>query len=398
MQLQTIEVSMYHNGIASSYKDGYFGSFGGSFVPEVLNKRLTDVKAEFFNAIQDSTFTKELDSLYASYIGRPSPLYYAKNLSNKVGAHIYLKREDLNHTGAHKINNAVGQALLAKRMGMKKIVAETGAGQHGVACATVAALFGLECTVFMGELDAERQSLNVLRMQRLGTKVCTTDFGSRTLKEAVDAALNFYIENPDTFYMLGSAVGPDPYPMIVRYFQSIIGREAREQILSIEGKLPDTLFACVGGGSNAIGLYSSFLDDMSVEIFGAEGGGKNLETMETAATLNLGQPMVFQGSYSYCLSNEKGEALEAYSVSAGLDYPGIGPEHAHLKESKRVKYYPIMDDEAIQAFKDLSCLEGIVPAIESAHAIALAQKLLKNSGKIAIVNLSGRGDKDGDRF
>jgi tryptophan synthase beta chain len=384
--------------IASSYKDGKFGNYGGRFVPPSLEANLARLAEAFQDSTRDPGFERELDHCLAHYVGRPSPLYLARNLSEKVGAKIYLKREDLNHTGAHKINNAVGQAMLARRMGARRIIAETGAGQHGVATATVAALFGIPCTIFMGSVDAKRQAPNVRRMRLLGAEVVTTDAGTATLKDAVDAALGYFIEHPDCFYLLGSAVGPDPYPAMVRYFQSVIGREARAQILDAEGRLPDALIACCGGGSNAIGLFSAFLDDTAVDIFGAEGGGEDVAGLKTAATLTIGKPTVFQGTYSYCLVGRDGEPIDAHSVSAGLDYPGIGPEHSHLKDCARVRYEPVMDDEAIDAFKSLSLLEGIIPAIESAHAIALAEKVLKGTGRIAIVNLSGRGDKDTERF
>ncbi|HRY74034.1 MAG TPA: tryptophan synthase subunit beta, partial [Spirochaetia bacterium] len=332
------------------------------------------------------------------YVGRPSPLFRAERLSAEVGATIYLKREDLNHTGAHKINNTIGQILLARRMGAARVIAETGAGQHGVATATACALFGLSCTVYMGAEDARRQAPNVERMKLLGAEVRTTDAGTATLKDAVDAALGAYAADPEAFYCLGSAVGPHPYPSIVRHFQSVIGTEARAQILEAEGRLPDAIFACAGGGSNAIGLFSAFLDDEGVEIFGAEGGGTDVAGLKTAATLSRGAPCVFQGTFSYCLVDEGGNPVDAYSVSAGLDYPGIGPEHAHLKETGRVTYAPVMDDEAIEAFGKLSRLEGVIPAIESAHAVADAMKRLAGTGKLAIINVSGRGDKDLGRF
>ncbi|MBP7095260.1 MAG: tryptophan synthase subunit beta [Spirochaetia bacterium] len=382
----------------SALRSGYFGAYGGAFVPEVLAPKLLDLAREFEAALADPAFMAEYRSLLRDYVGRESPLYLARRLSDEIGATVYLKREDLNHTGAHKINNTLGQALLARRMGARKLIAETGAGQHGVATATVAALFGLECAVFMGSEDARRQAPNVERMKLLGAEVVTTDAGTGTLKDAVDAALGHYIEHPEVFYCLGSAVGPHPYPSIVRRFQSVIGEEARRQILEKEGRLPDACFACAGGGSNAIGLFSAFLDDEGVELFGAEGGGTDVAGLRTAATLTRGKPTVFQGTYSYCLVDDSGNPVDAYSISAGLDYPGIGPEHAMLKDSGRVKYEPIMDDEAVAAFRKLSRLEGIIPAIESAHAAALAEKRLAGSGRLAIVNLSGRGDKDLGRF
>lgn len=383
---------------ADSLRTGMFGQYGGAYVPDALAAKLTALAEAFLEARQDEAFRAELRHYLRDYVGRPSPLYLARRLSDRIGAKVYLKREDLNHTGAHKINNTMGQGLLARRIGATRMIAETGAGQHGVATATVAALLGMECTVFMGTEDARRQAPNVERMKLLGAELVTTDAGTATLKDAVDAALGFYIQHPDVFYCLGSAVGPHPYPAMVRDFQSVIGDEARAQILEAEGRLPDAIVACAGGGSNAIGLFSAFLDDASVEIYGAEGGGTDVAGLKTAATLSRGKPAVFQGTYSYCLVDDAGDPVDAHSVSAGLDYPGIGPEHAHLKDTGRVLYEPVMDDEAIAAFKSLSLEEGIIPAIESAHAVALAEKKLRGSGKLAIVNLSGRGDKDIGRF
>ncbi|HOX49533.1 MAG TPA: tryptophan synthase subunit beta [Spirochaetales bacterium] len=389
---------MKHYDASLSMKSGFFGRFGGRYVPEALVPRLSALEAEFGRAIADPSFGEEFRRYLKDYVGRPSPLYRAERLSAEVGATIYLKREDLNHTGAHKINNTIGQILLARRMGAARVIAETGAGQHGVATATACALFGLSCTVYMGAEDARRQAPNVERMKLLGAEVRTTDAGTATLKDAVDAALGAYAADPEAFYCLGSAVGPHPYPSIVRHFQSVIGTEARAQILEAEGRLPDAIFACAGGGSNAIGLFSAFLDDEGVEIFGAEGGGTDVAGLKTAATLSRGAPCVFQGTFSYCLVDEGGNPVDAYSVSAGLDYPGIGPEHAHLKETGRVTYAPVMDDEAIEAFGKLSRLEGVIPAIESAHAVADAMKRLAGTGKLAIINVSGRGDKDLGRF
>lgn len=377
-------------------KNGYFGQFGGRFVPPVLEGKLAELALEFQKAAADPTFIEELTYYFKHYVGRPSPLYYARRLSEVVGSKIYLKREDLNHTGAHKINNCLGQIILAKRMGAKEIIAETGAGQHGVATATVAALFGIPCKIFMGSRDVERQHLNVQRMRLLGAEIVTTDVGTASLKDAVDAALGYYIQNPEAFYLLGSAVGPHPYPAMVHFFQSVIGTEAREQIMEQEGRLPDSIFACIGGGSNAIGLFSGFLEDKGVAIHAAEGGGDGVLN-RTASTLVMGRPAVFQGTYSYCLLDDKDQPIAAYSIASGLDYPGVGPEHANLKESGRVTYHCITDEEAIKAFNDLSCLEGIIPAIESAHAIALAMKILKGKNQISIINLSGRGDKDVER-
>ena len=382
-----------------SEKKGYFGEYGGMYVPEVLKEKLEKLSEVFEKLKDNEEFNKELGEYLSHYIGRPTPLYHAKNLSKYLGTNIYLKREDLNHTGSHKINNAIGQILIAKYMGAKEIIAETGAGQHGVATATAAALFDIKCKVFMGAEDAKRQSMNVYRMKMLGAEVVEVHSGTATLKDAVDGALEYYIKNPEAYYLLGSAVGPHPYPTIVKYFQSVIGRETRKQIIERVGKLPDAVFACIGGGSNAIGMFSGFLDDKEVKLFGAEGAGKGLTLGETAATLTLGKPIVFQGTYSYCLVDEKGNPIDAYSISAGLDYPGIGPEHSHLKDTKRVEYHPITDDEAVAAFKLLSKLEGIIPAIESSHAVALAVKLLKDKkDMISIINISGRGDKDMDRF
>ncbi|HPD96336.1 MAG TPA: tryptophan synthase subunit beta [Tenuifilaceae bacterium] len=376
--------------------NGKYGEYGGAFVPEPLVKPLEILSNEFEKLAVDPGFKLEFIYYLKHYVGRPSPLYFAKRLSDFVGSRIYLKREDLNHTGAHKINNTIGQVLIAKRMGAKEIIAETGAGQHGVATATAAALMGISCKVFMGAKDIERQALNVKRMELLGAQVITTTAGTATLKDAVDAALTYYVQHPDSFYILGSQVGPHPYPKMVGYFQSVIGQEARNQILSQEDRLPDSIFACIGGGSNSIGLFSGFLNDPKVEIFGAEGGG--LATPQnTAATLSFGKPTIFQGTRSYCLVDEKGNPRESHSVAAGLDYPGISPQHAFLKDTGRVQYFPVTDNEAVNAFNLLSRLEGIIPAIESSHAVALATKLLKGKNRLAIVNLSGRGDKDVER-
>lgn len=383
--------------IENKVKQGYFGEYGGMFVPPVLEPKLNEL-SEIFNQLKNNKeFIKEYHYYLNQYVGRPSPLYLAKRLSEYVGSRIYLKREDLNHTGAHKINNTIGQILVAKYMGAKEIIAETGAGQHGVATATAAALFGLKCKVFMGKKDAERQQLNAYRIKLLGSEFITTDRGTGTLKDAVDAALEYYIENPDSYYLLGSAVGPHPYPSMVKFFQSVIGTEARKQILEQEGRLPESIFACIGGGSNAIGLFSGFMDDSNVRIYAAEGGGEGLNSGRTASTLVLGKPTVFQGTYSYCLVDSEGNPIDAHSIAAGLDYPGVGPEHSFLKDNLRAEYHCITDNEAISAFKLLSALEGIIPAIESSHAIALAIKMLKNKNELSIINLSGRGDKDVDR-
>ena len=378
--------------------NGYFGQFGGAFVPEELKNVLKDVEEAFYKYIEDEEFLNELTYYQRQYIGRENPLYLAKRLSEQLGgAKIYLKREDLNHTGAHKINNAMGQVLLAKRMGKKRIIAETGAGQHGVATATVCALMGLECIIYMGAIDIKRQELNVFRMEMLGAKVVPVTTGTATLKDAVDEALADFVANAhDTFYLLGSAVGPHPYPTMVREFQSVIGKEARKQILEAEGKLPDYIVACVGGGSNAIGLFAPFVDDLSVKIVGVEPGGKGLDTNEHAASISKGSVGVIHGFKCYTLQDENGEPLPVHSIAAGLDYPGVGPEHSYYKESNRAEYIAITDDEAMQAFFFLSRTEGIIPAIESGHAVAYAAKLAKTLSKdqTIIVNLSGRGDKD----
>lgn len=377
--------------------NGMFGPYGGMYVPPVLEVKLLELAEQFERFKNDSSFEAEFAYYLKHYVGRPSPLYYAHRLSQHIGSKIYLKREDLNHTGSHKINNTIGQILLAKRMGATEIVAETGAGQHGVATATAAALFGMKCKVFMGAKDAERQKMNVSRMKLLGAELVLTSQGTATLKDAVDAALGYYIENPHVFYLLGSQVGPHPYPTMVGYFQSVIGKEAKAQFIEREGRLPDNLFACIGGGSNAIGLFDDFLKDADVNIHAAEGGGEGI-LGKTAATLSLGKPGVFQGTYSYALTDEKGDVYPSHSIAAGLDYPGISPQHALLKDSGRAHYHIITDEEAIHGFKLLSRLEGIIPAIESSHAVALAEKLLKGkSGQTSIINISGRGDKDVER-
>lgn len=378
--------------------NGYFGQFGGAFVPEPLKAVLKEVEDNFYRYIEDEDFLKELSYYLKQYVGRENPLYFAERLTEHAGgAKIYLKREDLNHTGAHKINNTIGQVLLAKRMGKKRIIAETGAGQHGVATATVSALFGMDCTIYMGEVDMKRQELNVFRMELLGAKVVPVKRGTATLKDAVDAALEDFVMNAEnTFYLLGSAVGPHPYPTMVREFQSIIGKEARRQILSAEGRLPDYVVACVGGGSNAIGLFHPFFDDREVKIVGVEPAGKGLDTNDHAASLSKGTVGVIHGFKCYTMQDGKGEPLPVYSIAAGLDYPGVGPEHSYYKEIGRAEYAGITDDEALKAFFDLSRIEGIIPALESSHAVAYAMKLAKTlqKDKIIIANLSGRGDKD----
>jgi tryptophan synthase beta chain len=377
---------------------GYFGEYGGSFVPPQLQNALDQLDDAFEKYKDDPEFNAELDYYLRQYVGRPNPLYYAEKLSKQLGgAKIYLKREDLNHTGAHKINNVLGQALLAKRMGVKRVIAETGAGQHGVATATACALFDMECVIYMGEEDTRRQALNVFRMELLGAKVVSVTSGSRTLKDAVDAALMDFATNyENTFYMLGSAVGPHPFPTLVKHFQSIISREARQQILEAEGKLPDVVMACVGGGSNAIGMFANFIPDSAVRLIGVEPAGLGLETGKHAAPLTAGAPGIVHGFKCYVMADEKGEPLATHSISAGLDYPGVGPEHSYLKDIGRAEYVSITDAESLQAFHRLSRTEGIIPALESAHAVAYAMKLAPTMkpDQIIIVNLSGRGDKD----
>lgn len=379
-------------------ENGRFGHFGGKYVPETLMNALIELEEAYNKYSKDPEFIAEVNYLLKQYSGRPTSLYYAEHLTEKLGgAKIYLKREDLNHTGAHKINNTIAQGLLAKRMGKKKVIAETGAGQHGVATATVAALLGLECKVFMGEDDTKRQQLNVFRMNLLGAEVIPVISGSRTLKDAGNETLRYWVSNvEDTYYILGSVVGPHPYPMMVRDFQRVIGDEARKQILEAEGRLPDVVIACVGGGSNAMGIFYPFVQDESVRLIGVEAAGKGIDTDKHAATMTRGTQGVFQGSMSYLLQDKYGQVQEAHSISAGLDYPGVGPEHAYLKDSKRAEYVPITDQEALDALQFLSRTEGIIPALESAHAIAHTLKVAPAMSKdqIIIVNLSGRGDKD----
>ncbi len=382
-------------------ENGYFGQFGGAYVGEDFRPILTRLDEEFEKAINDENFIKELYDLLVDYSGRPTPLYLAKRLTEHYGkGKIYLKREDLNHTGAHKINNVLGQALLAKRMGAKRVIAETGAGQHGVATATVAALLGLECEIFMGEIDINRQHLNVERMKLLGAKIHSVDTGSKTLADACEAASNYWERHRDVFYILGSAVGPHPYPKMVRFFQSIIGSEIKEQILKKENRLPNYVLACIGGGSNAIGTFYAFLDDEDVNLIGLEAAGEGVDSKKTAASLNTGKIKLFNGFKQYVLVDENDNVKESYSISAGLDYPGCGPEHCYLFETGRVKYEPITDDEAVQAFARLSKYEGIIPAIESAHAVAYLEKLMPTTSKedLVVVNISGRGDKDTERL
>ncbi len=372
-------------------------AFGGRYVPEVLMPALEEL-AQAYSAIRhDENFQNELIEALRQYAGRPTPLTFAPRLSEQIGAQVFLKREDLAHTGAHKINNAIGQILLAKRMGKRRIIAETGAGQHGVAAATVCARYGLPCTIYMGKEDMQRQRLNVFRMQLLGAEVIAVKSGSRTLKDAINETIRDWVTNVrDTFYLIGSVVGPHPYPMIVRDFQSVIGRETREQILSRAGKLPDRVVACVGGGSNAIGMFHPFLNDAEVQLHGIEAAGCGLESGKHAATLSRGRVGVLHGAMSYLLQNDDGQIQEAHSISAGLDYPGVGPEHSFLKEIGRVQYDSVTDDEALAAFENLAQLEGIIPALESSHALAYLQKL-KNfvtMNEVIVVCLSGRGDKD----
>ncbi len=377
---------------------GHFGGFGGRYVAETLMPLLLQLEKAYTHAKDDPVFQGEFHALLKNYVGRPSPLYFAERLTEHCGgAKIYFKREELNHTGAHKINNCIGQILLAMRMGKKRIIAETGAGQHGVATATVAARFGLPCIVYMGEVDIERQRPNVFRMNLLGAEVRPVTSGSRTLKDAMNEALRDWVSNiHDTFYIIGSAAGPHPYPAMVRDFQSVIGTETKQQMQALEGRLPDLLIACVGGGSNAIGLFHPFLDDPSVAMHGVEAAGEGVETERHAATLTKGSPGVLHGARSYLLQDEDGQILEAHSISAGLDYPGVGPEHSWLKESGRVAYTSVTDKEALDAFQMCSRLEGIIPALESSHAIAHALKAVPKmpKDKLVVIGLSGRGDKD----
>lgn len=373
-----------------------YGEFGGQYVPQELKEKLNEIEKEFTKAKNDEKFLKEYLYYLKQYVGRPTPLYYAENLSKYAGgAKIYLKREDLNHTGAHKINNSLGQALLAKRMNKTHIIAETGAGQHGVATATVCSLFNIKCTIFMGKEDIKRQKVNVEKMKLLGAEVYEVTKGEGTLKEAVDVAFEYLLKHQDVFYLIGSAVGPSPYPEMVKYFQKIIGEEAKKQILEQEGKLPKAIVACIGGGSNSIGLFTDFIKE-EVQIFGIEGAGKGIETGKHASAIYNNKIGILHGMKTYIMQDDKGNIEEAYSISAGLDYPGIGPEHAYLKSIGRVKYDSITDKEAVEAFKLLCRLEGIIPALESSHAIAYAIKIAKNykNNDSIIVNLSGRGDKD----
>jgi tryptophan synthase beta chain len=378
--------------------NGHFGPYGGMFVPETLMHPLEELRAAYERYLGDDTFLAELDADLRDYVGRPSPIYHAERWSRELGgAQILLKREDLNHTGAHKVNNTVGQALLARRMGKRRIIAETGAGQHGVATATVAARMGLDCVVYMGEVDVARQEANVYRMRLLGAEVVSVKSGSRTLKDALNEAMRDWVTNiDDTFYIIGTVAGPHPYPAMVRDFQAVIGREARAQMLERSGRLPDALVACVGGGSNAIGLFYPFLDDREVALYGIEAAGDGLATGHHAAPLCAGAPGVLHGNRTYLMEDKDGQIIETHSISAGLDYPGVGPEHAWLKDSGRARYEAVGDDDALAAFHALTRIEGIIPALESSHALAFAAKLAPTMPKdqMILINLSGRGDKD----
>ncbi|MGO9481814.1 MAG: tryptophan synthase subunit beta [Candidatus Kryptoniota bacterium] len=377
---------------------GHFGIYGGSFVPETLVKAAQDLDEAFESVKYDKSFSEEFEYLLKNYAGRPTPIFFAKHLSEKYGARFFLKREDLLHTGAHKINNTIGQALLAKRLGKKRIIAETGAGQHGVATATVCALLGLQCIVYMGEEDMHRQEPNVFKMRLLGAEVVPVLIGTKTLKEATSEAIRDWVTNVrDTFYIIGSVVGMHPYPKLVRHFQAVIGRESKMQFKESLGKLPDYIVACVGGGSNSMGIFYEFVRDIpQVKLIGVEAAGEGLETGKTAASLSLGKPGVLHGAMQYLLQDENGNVLNAYSISAGLDYPGVGPEHSFLKDAGLVKYVSVTDREALDAFVELSRVEGIIPALESAHAVAYATKFAagEGKGKDVLINLSGRGDKD----
>ncbi len=387
----------YDNPDSLPNSKGRFGPYGGKFVPETLMAALDELEVAFDEAKQDDSFWKEFEDLLANYVGRPTALYYAKNLTEKLGgSQIYIKREDLNHTGAHKINNAIGQALLAKRLGKKRIIAETGAGQHGVATATVCAQMDLECIVYMGEEDIRRQAQNVYRMRELGASVESVTSGSKTLKDAINEAIRDWVSNVETtHYIIGSAVGPHPYPKLVRDFQSVIGVEARKQIIEMAGRLPDYVVACVGGGSNAIGIFSGFIQDAKVGLIGVEASGEGLDGRH-AATMTKGRPGVLHGSLSYLLQDEYGQVTEAHSISAGLDYPGVGPEHSYLKDSERATYVSATDNDALEGFRLLSRTEGIIPALEPAHAIGYMMKWVPTLSKdqTVLLLLSGRGDKD----
>ena len=400
MQAQEEKTPQYQH---QCYPDqrGRFGEYGGQFIPESLSTAFAELETAYEEARRDPTFQAELDEYLKHYVGRPTPLYYVPRFSKLVGPNVkvYLKREDLAHTGAHKINNALGQALLAKRMGKQRIIAETGAGQHGVATATVCAMLGLECIIYMGSVDVERQSLNVFRMKLLGAEVRSVDTGSRTLKDAINEAFRDWVANAEsTFYLFGTAAGPHPYPQIVRDFQSVIGTEAREQIQDFEGRLPDMILACVGGGSNAIGIFYPFADASKVKLIGVEAGGRSMEPGEHAATLVAGTPGVLHGAMSYLLQNEDGQVFDTHSISAGLDYPGVGPEHSYMKDSGRATYGAASDATALRGLQELSRTEGIIPALESSHALGYLLEMGERGeiapGSLILVNLSGRGDKD----
>lgn len=385
--------------MSSSYfvdADGYYGEFGGAFVPEMLHGNVEELREKYLDIITDEAFQSELSRLLHDYAGRPTPLYFAPRLSAELSAKVYIKREDLLHTGAHKVNNTLGQILLAKRLGKKRIIAETGAGQHGVATATVCAMMGIECVVYMGALDVERQAPNVARMRMMGARVVPVNSGSKTLKDATNEALRDWINNPEsTHYIIGSVVGPHPFPDMISRFHAVTSREIREQLKRAERReLPDTVVACVGGGSNAIGAFYHFIDEAQVQLIGVEAAGCGVDSGETAATMRLGSPGVLHGSMSLVLQNDDGQILEAHSVSAGLDYPGVGPQHAHLQKSGRAKYVSITDAEALQAAFELARLEGIIPALETAHAFAYLKQYEPKSGEVIVVNCSGRGDKD----
>lgn len=377
--------------------NGKFGPYGGKYIPETLMQVVEELEVAYEEAKQDPEFQERFNDLLSEYVGRETPLYYAENMSRRLGTNVYLKREDLNHTGAHKINNTIGQALLAKRMGKQKVVAETGAGQHGVATATVCALLNLECTIFMGEVDVERQELNVFRMELLGAKVVPVKSGSRTLKDAVNEALRYWVKHvDDTHYVMGSVLGPHPFPTMVRDFQSVIGTETRRQVLEKTGRLPDAVVACVGGGSNAMGMFYPFLNDETVALYGVEAAGSGVDTDKHAATLTKGEVGVLHGSLMYVLQDAAGQIQEAHSISAGLDYPGVGPEHSFLKDIERVRYAAVTDEDALAACMSLSRQEGIIPALESSHALAYAETLAQTMDEddVLVICLSGRGDKD----
>jgi tryptophan synthase beta chain len=396
--ISRLTAAVPHAGYRLPDASGHFGRYGGRFVPETLMHPLAELTAAYERFLKDPAFLAELDNDLRDYVGRPSPLYHAERWSRELGgAQIYLKREDLNHTGAHKVNNTVGQALLARRMGKTRIIAETGAGQHGVASATVAARMGLECVVYMGEVDVARQEANVYRMRLLGARVVSVTSGSRTLKDALNEAMRDWVTNiDDTFYIIGTVAGPHPYPAMVRDFQAVIGREARAQMLERSGRLPDVVMACVGGGSNAIGLFYPFIDDADVRMIGVEAGGDGLATGRHAAPLCAGKPGVLHGNRTYLMEDENGQITETHSISAGLDYPGVGPEHAWLKDSGRAEYVAVTDAEALAAFHALTVTEGIIPALETSHALAYAAKLAPTlrRDQTIVINLSGRGDKD----